>query len=88
MLKGFVSKDYVVLVIVASLIVVLLLGVGFTSRPSDWAGWMQAIGLIVGLMAAVAVPAIQRKQEAPLRASSRVTAKWATPGACNTCAVN
>ncbi|EPM92320.1 hypothetical protein A249_22250, partial [Pseudomonas syringae pv. actinidiae ICMP 18804] len=54
MLKGFVSKDYVVLVIVASLIVVLLLGVGFTSRPSDWAGWMQAIGLIVGLMAAVA----------------------------------
>ncbi|RMW08621.1 hypothetical protein ALO99_200292 [Pseudomonas coronafaciens pv. porri] len=64
MLKGFVSKDYVVLVIVASLIVVLLLGVGFTSRPSDWAGWMQAIGLIVGLMAAVAVPAIQRKQEA------------------------
>ncbi|EPN63817.1 hypothetical protein A235_16410, partial [Pseudomonas syringae pv. actinidiae ICMP 19079] len=63
MLKGFVSKDYVVLVIVASLIVVLLLGVGFTSRPSDWAGWMQAIGLIVGLMAAVAVPAIQRKQE-------------------------
>ncbi|RMP49379.1 hypothetical protein ALQ21_03170 [Pseudomonas savastanoi pv. glycinea] len=64
MLKGFVSKDYAVLVIIASLVVILLLGVGFTSRPSDWAGWMQAIGLIVGLMVAVAVPAIQRKQEA------------------------
>ncbi|MFH7617633.1 hypothetical protein VSS93_30125, partial [Pseudomonas syringae pv. tagetis] len=30
----------------------------------DWAGWKPAIGLIVGLMSAVAVPAIQRSQEA------------------------
>lgn len=34
MLKGFVSKDYAVLVIIASLIVILLLGVGFTSRQA------------------------------------------------------
>ncbi|RMS12946.1 hypothetical protein ALP72_100517 [Pseudomonas coronafaciens pv. coronafaciens] len=66
MLKGFIGRDYLVLVIVASLVVVLLLGAGFTSRPSDWAGWMQAIGLIVGLMVAITVPAIQRKQDAEL----------------------
>lgn len=64
MLKGFIGRDYVVLVIVASLVAVVLLGAGFVSRPADWAGWMQAIGLIVGIMVAVAVPAIQRKQDA------------------------
>ncbi|MBC3953883.1 hypothetical protein [Pseudomonas triticifolii] len=66
MLKGFIGKDYVVLVIGASLVVVLLVLAGFFTRPSDWAGWMQAIALIVGMMVAIAVPAIQRRQEAVL----------------------
>lgn len=66
MLKGFIGKDYVVMVIAASLIAVLLLGAGFFSRPADWAGWVQAIGLIVGIMVAVVVPSIQRKQEAQI----------------------
>ncbi|MCV4282160.1 hypothetical protein [Pseudomonas capsici] len=64
MLKGFIGKDYVVLVIAASLVAVVLLVTGFFSRPADWAGWVQATGLIVGMMVAVAVPGIQRKQEA------------------------
>ncbi|GFM81187.1 hypothetical protein PSCICN_18790 [Pseudomonas cichorii] len=64
MLKGFIGKDYVVLVIAASLVAVVLLVAGFFSRPSDWVGWVQATGLIVGMMVAVGVPGIQRKQEA------------------------
>lgn len=71
MLKGFIGKDYVVMVIVASLIAVLLLGAGLFSRPADWAGWVQAIGLIVGIMVAVAVPSIQRRQEAEVARAER-----------------
>lgn len=71
MLKGFIGKDYVVVVIIASALAVLLLGAGFFSRPADWAGWVQAIGLIVGIMVAVAVPSIQRKQEAELARTER-----------------
>lgn len=66
MLKGFISKDYVVLVIVAGAVAVILSSLGLFSRPADWAGWMQATGLIVGMMVAVSVPAIQRKQEAAM----------------------
>jgi hypothetical protein len=62
--KGFISKDYVVLVIVAGAVAVLLMGAGFFTRPADWVGWVQATGLIVGMMVAVAVPGIQRSQEA------------------------
>jgi len=62
--KGFISKDYVVLVTVAVVVAVLLLGIGALQKPSDWAGWIQAIGLVVGLMMAVGIPAIQKKQEA------------------------
>jgi len=62
--KGFISKDYVALVIVAAVVAVLLLGVGWFQKPADWAGWVQVIALIVGLMVAIAVPGIQRKQEA------------------------
>lgn len=62
--KGFISKDYVILVIVAGAVAVLLMGAGFFSRPADWAGWLQATGLIVGMMIAVAIPGIQRSQEA------------------------
>lgn len=65
--KGFISKDYVVLVIVAGAIAVLLMGAGFFSRPADWVGWVQATGLIIGMMAAVAVPGIQRSQEAAVQ---------------------
>lgn len=65
--KGFISKDYVVLVIVAGAVAVLLMGAGFFSRPRDWAGWVQATGLIVGMMVAVAVPGIQRSQEAAVQ---------------------
>jgi hypothetical protein len=65
--KGFISKDYVVLVIVAGAVAVLLMGAGFFSRPGDWAGWVQATGLIVGMMVAVAVPGIQRSQEAAVQ---------------------
>ncbi|MEQ7921997.1 hypothetical protein ABQX22_22575 [Xanthomonas sp. WHRI 1810A] len=57
--KGFISKEYAALVSAAVVVAVLLLAAGFLARPSDWAGWIQAIGLIVGLMMAVAVPAIQ-----------------------------
>lgn len=62
MLKGFISKEYAALVFVAVVVAVLLLAAGFLARPADWAGWIQAIGLIVGLMMAVAVPAIQNAQ--------------------------
>ncbi|WP_397448724.1 hypothetical protein [Pseudomonas sp. NA-150] len=62
--KGFISKDYVALVIAAAVVVVLLLGVGLFLKSADWAGWIQAVGLVVGLMLAVAIPAIQRKQDA------------------------
>jgi hypothetical protein len=62
--KGFISKDYAVLVIVAGAVAVILLSMGFFSRPADWAGWLQATGLIVGMMVAVAVPGIQKKQDA------------------------
>lgn len=65
--KGFISKDYVVLVIVAGAIAVLLMGAGFFSRPADWVGWVQATGLIIGMMVAVAVPGIQRSQEAAVQ---------------------
>lgn len=64
MLKGFISKDYVALVTVAAVVAALLLGVGLFQKPADWAGWIQAIGLIVGLMVAIAVPGIQKKQDA------------------------
>lgn len=65
--KGFISKDYVVLVIVAGAVAVLLMVAGFFSRPADWVGWVQAAGLIIGMMVAVAVPGIQRSQEAAVR---------------------
>lgn len=65
--KGFISKDYVVLVIVAGVIAVLLMGAGFFLRPADWAGWVQTTGLIIGMMVAVAVPGIQRSQEAAVQ---------------------
>lgn len=63
MSKGFVSKDYAALVTGAVVVAVLLLVAGLFVRPSDWAGWVQAIGLIVGLMMAITVPAIQRRQD-------------------------
>jgi hypothetical protein len=62
--KGFISKDYVVLVTVAAVVAVLLLGVGAFQRPADWAGWIQAVSLIIGLMVAITVPAIQKRQDA------------------------
>lgn len=64
--KRFFSNDYAVLVIVAGAGAVILSGLGFVSRPADWAGWMQAMGLIVGMMVAVAIPAIQKKNDAAL----------------------
>ncbi|WP_268796665.1 hypothetical protein [Pseudomonas huanghezhanensis] len=60
--KGFISKDYAALVFVAAVVAVLLFAAGFLVRPTDWAGWIQAIGLVVGLMMAVSVPAIQNGQ--------------------------
>jgi hypothetical protein len=65
--KGFISKEYAALVFVAAAVAVLLLAAGFLVRPSDWAGWIQAIGLIVGLMMAVGVPAIQNSQNLAAR---------------------
>ncbi|RJX82665.1 hypothetical protein [Pseudomonas sp. LS-2] len=61
--KGFISKDYAALVVVAAIVAVLLLVTGLFVKPSDWAGWIQAIGLMVGLMIAISVPAIQRRQD-------------------------
>lgn len=62
MLKGFISKEYSALVTIAVVVAVVLLGAGLAVRPSDWAGWIQAIGLIVGLLMAISVPAIQQRQ--------------------------
>ena len=67
MLKGFISKDYAALVFIAVGVAALLLFAGLIVRPSDWAGWIQAIGLIVGLMMAVTVPAIQKRQDLALQ---------------------
>lgn len=64
--KGFISKDYAALVFGAAVVALLLLVAGLFVRPSDWAGWIQAIGLIVGLMMAIAVPAIQKRQDLAL----------------------
>lgn len=61
--KGFIGKEYVALVGGAAIVAVLLLVAGLLVKPSDWAGWIQAIGLIVGLMLAVAVPGIQRRED-------------------------
>lgn len=61
--KGFISKDYTVPAFAAVIVAVLLLAIGLFARSSDWAGWVQAIGLIAGLMAAVAVPAIQKRDD-------------------------
>ncbi|WP_296256341.1 MULTISPECIES: hypothetical protein [unclassified Pseudomonas] len=65
--KGFISKDYAALVSGAAIVALLLLVAGLFVRPSDWAGWIQALGLIVGLMIAIAVPAIQRRQDLALQ---------------------
>jgi hypothetical protein len=65
--KGFISKDYVGLVLSAVVIAVLLLVAGLFVRPANWAGWIQAIGLIVGLMMAVAIPAIQKREDLAAR---------------------
>ncbi|MFJ3485203.1 hypothetical protein ACIPL1_17700 [Pseudomonas sp. NPDC090202] len=65
--KGLISKDYVGVAFVAVTVVVLLLVTGLFAKPSDWAGWIQAIGLIVGLAIAVAVPAVQKRQEMDVR---------------------
>jgi hypothetical protein len=65
--KGFISKDYTTLVFAAVIAAVLLLAIGLFVRSSDWAGWVQAIGLIVGLMIAVTVPAIQKRQDLALQ---------------------
>lgn len=61
--KGYISKEYVPMVIWASVVAVILLGLAFFPRSADWFGWIQAVGLIVGLIVAIAVPAIQRGQE-------------------------
>lgn len=63
MLKGFISKEYSPMVFWAAVVAVALLGFAFFPKSADWFGWIQAVGLIVGLMVAVVVPAIQRKQE-------------------------
>ncbi|WNW10495.1 hypothetical protein RRX38_04790 [Pseudomonas sp. DTU_2021_1001937_2_SI_NGA_ILE_001] len=62
--KGLVGKDYMLLVIAAIALTVLMLGAGFFIKPVDWAGWVQATGVVVALLMAVAVPAIQRAQQA------------------------
>jgi len=61
--KGFISKDYLPMAIWAGVVAVLLLAFAFFPKSADWYGWIQAVGLIVGLMVAIAVPAIQRRQE-------------------------
>ncbi|MGY2171880.1 hypothetical protein [Pseudomonas gingeri] len=60
--KGFISRDYLPMVAGAGVVAVVLLGFAFFPKSVDWYGWIQAVGLIVGLMVAIAVPAIQRKQ--------------------------
>lgn len=62
--KGLIGKDYLLLVVVAAVITVVMLGASFLIKPVDWAGWVQATGVIVALLLAVAVPAIQRSQQA------------------------
>jgi len=57
------SRDYLPMVVWAGIVAVLLLGFAFFPKSADWNGWIQAVGLIVGLMVAIVVPAIQRKQE-------------------------
>jgi len=61
--KGLISRDYLPMVVWAGMVAVLLLGFAFFPKSADWYGWIQAVGLVVGLMVAISVPAIQRKQE-------------------------
>ncbi|MDE1166192.1 MAG: hypothetical protein PW845_12550 [Pseudomonas sp.] len=64
MLKGFIAKDYKVLLMWSGVIAVVLLLCAFIQKPLDGLAWIQAVAVVVALMLAVAVPAIQRKQEA------------------------
>jgi hypothetical protein len=64
MLKGFIGKDYRALVFWSGVIAVVLLLCAFIQKPLDALAWIQAVAVIVALMLAIAVPAIQRKQEA------------------------
>jgi hypothetical protein len=61
--KIFISREYLPMVVWAGMVAVLLLAFAFFPKSADWYGWIQAVGLIVGLMVAIAVPAIQRRQE-------------------------
>ena len=61
--EGFDRQGYLPMVVWAGMVAVLLLGFAFFPKSADWYGWIQAVGLVVGLMVAISVPAIQRKQE-------------------------
>ncbi|WP_416425698.1 hypothetical protein RAM80_08000 [Pseudomonas sp. App30] len=64
MLKGFFSKDYRALLLWSSVIAVVLLLCAFIQKPLDALAWVQAVAVVIALMLAIAVPALQRKQEA------------------------
>ncbi|QKZ05914.1 MULTISPECIES: hypothetical protein [Pseudomonas] len=63
MFKGFMSKDYSALLLWGSVIAVVLLVCAFIQKPLDALAWVQAVAVVIALMLAVFVPAIQRKQE-------------------------
>ena len=63
MLKGFFAKDYRALLLWGGGIAVLFLLCAFIDKPLDALAWIQAVAVVIALMLAIAVPALQRKQE-------------------------
>ncbi len=64
MFKGFFKQDYRALLLWSGAIAVVLLLCAFIQKPLDALAWIQAVAVVIALMLAIAVPALQRKQEA------------------------
>ncbi len=67
MLKGFFNQDYRALLLWSGAIAGVLLLCAFIQKPLDALAWIQAVAVVIALMLAIAVPALQRKQEAAAR---------------------
>ena len=63
MFKGFFGKDYKALLLAGGLIAAVLLVCLLLPRSLDLLAWVQALAVIIALMLAITVPAMQQKQQ-------------------------